>query len=617
MNDLIKIDRFYFESGYWRGMRQPALLVTVDVMRFDAPAGVLRRFDELGASLLPAQPSRDDWAGVDPALARHPVLSRVVRFTLGVLAQAGMPVMGGVGALPPSPQRPDRWMLGLPALGEEVRVPRSAFSLACTLVNGLAQGRSVDRSALDRDLGQLLASAKRVAPAGLNSLRFLQAAHTLNVPWRHVANNVYQLGWGRRARWLDSSFTDETPSISTSLARDKLACAKVLRDAGLPVPRQQLVYSAEQARQAAQSMGYPVVVKPSNLDGGKGVFAGLKTPEAVERAYEEAAKLSQRILVEQFIEGSDYRLQVYKNEVFWVVHRRPAAVQGDGVATVVELVSRLNAQRAAQKAPSSADPMAEMGYAAITLDDEAQEWLLSQGLHADAVPAVGQVVRLRGAANVTMGGTREGVPLAHVHPDNQALAVQAAQALRLDLAGIDLLVPDIARSWKATGAGICEVNAQPQLSGHLQLQLLPKLLQGQGRIPVIGVCVPEAQWNDRARVQQVLADAGIHAVWVDSGRACWQALARSAVDAVFWQMNEPRQHALARPVDQLDVLVLPRDGAGDVPAADTFEQQLPRLWQAARQVWTVSEGDPAAPADVSLDGLAQALSQYVLATHKG
>jgi cyanophycin synthetase len=35
--------------------------------------------------------------------------------------------------------------------------------------------------------------------------------------------------------------------------------------------------------------------------------------------------------------------------------------------------------------------------------------------------------------------------------------------LRLDIAGVDLLIPDITRSWQDSGALICEVNAQPQL----------------------------------------------------------------------------------------------------------------------------------------------------------
>lgn len=53
-----------------------------------------------------------------------------------------------------------------------------------------------------------------------------------------------------------------------------------------------------------------------------------------------------------------------------------------------------------------------------------------------------------------------------IHPDNRAMAVAAVAAFDLDIAGIDLRMPDISRSWREVGAGICEVNPQPNLAVH-------------------------------------------------------------------------------------------------------------------------------------------------------
>ena len=41
--------------------------------------------------------------------------------------------------------------------------------------------------------------------------------------------------------------------------------------------------------------------------------------------------------------------------------------------------------------------------------------------------------------------------------------MNAAQAVRLDLAGVDIILPDPKRSWFETGALVCEINAQPAL----------------------------------------------------------------------------------------------------------------------------------------------------------
>jgi cyanophycin synthetase len=91
---------------------------------------------------------------------------------------------------------------------------------------------------------------------------------------------------------------------------------------------------------------------------------------------------------------------------------------------------------------------------------------------------------LRRAANIASGGRP--VPVLEVaHPDNLKLAERAARLLRLDLAGVDLLIPDIRKSWLKTGAAICEVNAQPQLSPHLPGLILENMVKNKGRIPVV------------------------------------------------------------------------------------------------------------------------------------
>jgi D-alanine-D-alanine ligase-like ATP-grasp enzyme len=621
MPDLIRLESVYFDHGYWAHLRQPAVLLAVRVAQgessFQAQAHeqrlLLQRFEDALKPALVGLASPEAMEHLEQTVGGHVLLAGLLRYSMVLLAAAGMPIFGPPLALPPDAANRNPWMLVLPALSRTSRAPQGVFGFVSKLMNQLATGQEARLDDIQSGLNQLLKRLKASAPAGVNTLKFLQAADALNIPWRHVANNVYQFGWGRRARWLDSSFTDITPSISSNLARDKSACAKVLQDAGLPAPLHELVSSADQAQKVAQSLGYPVVVKPANLDGGQGVFAGLRTPQAVERAYGEASKLSRRVLVEQFVVGQDYRLQVYQGEVFWVVHRRPACVCGDGEHSVSELVAMINAQR--QQAPRAAshDHMAEVGYVSIALDDEALEWLGYQDLTPEAVPALGQVVRLRGAANVGMGGTREGVPLEQVHPDNLKMVVQAAQCLRLDLAGIDLLVPDISQSWKVTGGAICEVNAQPQLSGHLQQLLLPKIVMGQGRIPVIGLCLSATAWSDETAVHRAVAKAGAHLVWASSVEMLREALVNPSVDAVIWRIAKPAQHVSSLPVDALDVLVLPGNSAGDFPAADQFEKKYPRLFSASQSVWTVG-GKVQSAHSISTQELSAALVRHVLAS---
>lgn len=548
---LIELGPMRFEPGYWQGLRQPAALCVLRLSDTSVDETNLARFDQVIAGL--CAKSALETGPVLASLKRvHPLVCRLLVLGLSLLKAMGMPILGGVAALSWGPHLARQWVLGLPAISERNQAPQAALRLACALLNACAEGKQVSPAMVDAEVQKLVHKFHALAPGAGNTMTFLSEAHAMHIPWVHIDQNVYQFGWGRRSRWLDSSFTDETTTISTRLARDKVACARVLRNAGLPVPEHLAVKSAEEAVKAAQTLGMPVVVKPANLDGGNGVWAGLQTDLEVEQAYQDTVKLSSRVLVEKFIEGDDYRIRVHKGRIIGVVIRKPAAVVGDGVHSIQSLIDQINRDRVNT---SPQDNRLERGFKPIVVDKEVHHWLQSQGVALADVPKPDHHIRLRGAANVNLGGTTWEVGQM-AHPDNLALAVQAAAALRLDLAGVDLLLPDIARSWKETGGVVCEVNAQPQFSsGDAHRKVLEQLVQKQGRIPF--VALQKNRMID-AQLQNMVTHAmkqGFCVVVAETLLACQQALRRADTDAVIWLMDAHAVKGLALPVDRLDVLV--------------------------------------------------------------
>ena len=74
---------------------------------------------------------------------------------------------------------------------------------------------------------------------------------------------------------------------------------------------------------------------------------------------------------------------------------------------------------------------------------------------------------------------------ATVHPDNKALCLRAARILDLDIAGVDLIIPDVTRSWLEVGALICEVNAIPQIGYNHGIEpMMLNLFKNGSRITV-------------------------------------------------------------------------------------------------------------------------------------
>ncbi|MBI5276537.1 MAG: acetate--CoA ligase family protein [Burkholderiales bacterium] len=307
---------------------------------------------------------------------------------------------------------------------------------------------------------------------GVNTMRIARACHELDLPLRWLTGNYLQVGSGCHGHIFQSTMTERTPAVGTKLARSKYHTAAVLAQHGLPVPRHVRAATADAAVRAAHELGYPVVVKPDDRDGGDGVHAGLRTNAQVRQCHAHALSLSNAVLVEKHVDGNDYRITVHDGRVVKAIGRRAGGVDGDGVRTVAELV-----QAALAAAPASRDRAT-----LVSLDDEARELLALRGMTAASVPPAGEFVALRRRANMSTGGTAHDV-MEQMHPDNAQLAVRAAQALRLDLAGVDLIIPDIAVSWTECTAGICEVNSQPQISTEFAPQVYRDLLLSRVQPP--------------------------------------------------------------------------------------------------------------------------------------
>src|SRR3979411_32149 len=96
-----------------------------------------------------------------------------------------------------------------------------------------------------------------------------------------------------------------TKPEAIDLAEDRGRFGEVLRAAGLPAPKFGMATSFEQARRIAAEIGYPVLVRPSYVLGGRGmeiVYHGEKTEGYITRA----AQLSPEhpVLVDRFLEDA-------------------------------------------------------------------------------------------------------------------------------------------------------------------------------------------------------------------------------------------------------------------------------------------------------------------------
>ncbi len=348
---------------------------------------------------------------------------------------------------------------------EEEWVGKAAGELALDLLHhllpdelcpGVEQNENFDFEGKMEDL--IRAAERRALGPSTGSL--VRAAEERDIPWLRLNEySLVQFGHGQMQQRIQATITSETRHIAVEIASDKEMTNQVLGDVGLPVPKQYSVYREESALRAAKRLGFPLVVKPYNANHGRGVSIGLTTDEQVVKAFNQAREHSRCVLLETYISGFDHRMLVINNELVAVSKRVPGHVVGDGERTIAQLVDKVNE-----------DPRRGIGHEKVLtrldLDAQAERLMGKAGHTADTVLPPGEVFYIRSTGNLSTGGTAIDVTDI-VHPDNRDMAVRAAATVGLDVCGVDFLTPDISRSYKEIGGGICELNAAPGFRMHV------------------------------------------------------------------------------------------------------------------------------------------------------
>lgn len=359
----------------------------------------------------------------------------------------------------------------------------------------------------------LLQQTARRGAFGPTTQSLVTAARRRGIPVTRLnSQSLVQLGWGSRQRRLRASVTDRTGLIASESAGDKSEAKALLSAVGCPVARGVVVRTVQQAQTEAKRLKAPLVVKPLDGNHGRGVTTGLRTETQIAEAFDRAAQHSRRIIVEEELPGRDHRILVIDGKVVAVAERVPAHVVGDGKHTIGELVAIVNND------PRRGDGHENM-LTRIRTDEAAVAWLGRQGLSLETVPKKGRLVALASTANLSSGG--EAIDRTdEIHPDNAAIARRAALAVGLDVAGIDMLAPDITRSIRETGGGIVEVNAAPGLRMHLAPSagtprdvaapiidmMFPK--GSRARIPVLAVTGTNGKSTVGRMVSQIMRSTG-------------------------------------------------------------------------------------------------------------
>jgi len=304
-------------------------------------------------------------------------------------------------------------------------------------------------------------------------------------------NSLVQLGYGVNQKRIRATIASTTGCIAVDIACDKEETKNLLGAAEIPVPKGRIVYGEEGLLAAIESIKYPIVTKPVDGNHGKGATTNITNWEDAVKGLEAAKKYSRGIIVEKFITGLDHRVLVINYKFIAAAIRKPAAVTGDGVHTIDELIDITNQ-----------DPRRGYGHektlTSIKIDQFTLDILEQKNLTLDSILPHGEELWLKPTANLSTGGTATDITDL-VHPDNIFMCERIAKIIGLDICGIDIMAETLSEPVSESGGGVIEVNAAPGFRMHIDpAEGLPRNiaepvidmlypLGSSARIPIIAV----------------------------------------------------------------------------------------------------------------------------------
>jgi len=298
---------------------------------------------------------------------------------------------------------------------------------------------------------------------------FLVQEEILNAPGTSGFNRQYCIGCGKRSAVTVSFSSSKDAKFAKEIQVNKQRTNKLIDRLNIPAANWEVVNSKKHLEKIFPKYKKPVVIKPTSLTAGHGVNTGIKTQDEAQKAFEsttqairnsKASEKKNKIIIQEQIEGEDYRLFVVNNKLMAATKRIPAFITGNGNDTIKELIEKTNKDpRRDTKSPTHI-------LKPILIDQPLIEFLQEQKINLKYKPKKGEKIVLRKVASMSQGGITEDFT-DKVHKQIKYIAEILAHSLRAYVLGIDVICKDISKPLTKENGGVIEVNTMPE--GYLNM----------------------------------------------------------------------------------------------------------------------------------------------------
>ncbi len=448
--------------NYWSGYWKKLIIMRLDIEDYEQkPSNKIKGFYGRMKSVLPSLQNHGCSYGEEGGFLKRVKEGTwaghiIEHFALELQTLAGMEV--GYGR---TRETSEKGVYNVVFAYKEEEVGRFVARAAVQLFLDLAEERDVKEIIKDFSAKvQEMREIREEVRFGPSTGSIVEEAEKRDIPFIRLNDqSLVQLGYGVNQQRIQATTTDKTNMIAVDIAGNKDATKKLLGEMGVPVPQGYRIFDEEELERVVDRIGFPVVVKPLDANHGRGATIGIETMEEAFVAFHKAKDHSRHVIVEKSLSGADFRALVVNNRLVAVAERTPAHVKGDGKSTIQQLIDKTNA-----------DPRRGYGHenvlTQIDVDGQTERLIKAKEYTLETVLKKDEILYLKTTANISTGGTAID-RTDEVHPENVFLFERIAQIIGLDIAGVDVVAPNVSEPLAENGGGIIEVNAAPGFRMHL------------------------------------------------------------------------------------------------------------------------------------------------------
>lgn len=227
----------------------------------------------------------------------------------------------------------------------------------------------------------------------------------------------------------------------------------------VPHAKGKIIFGPLAAHNFVKEHGFPVVIKPNVSGFSRGSYFPITNYKELYKALLLAKIWWPTTVIEQYLEGKNYRVVVIEGEIMSAIERFPPTVVGNGKDSIRALAKTENAIREEMGLFPTIYPIKET--------EQTISHLAKQGLTFDSVPEENEKITLFYRIALAPGGTINTIDKTTIAPENEALFLNVLKMFNANILGIDVIMDqglDIPHDQQK--CILLEVNSRPYLKMH-------------------------------------------------------------------------------------------------------------------------------------------------------